>query len=131
MLYPACSVHSVRVTARAHAESVGILRERASTLFAAWAMSDDAQAAAELVISELLTNAVLHGRDTMTLAITRTGPTLDISVDDYGQITTMSPPCEPDEHGRGLAIVAAVSRDLQIVETPRGWRARARMNFDS
>ncbi|MGC0327284.1 anti-sigma regulatory factor (Ser/Thr protein kinase) [Streptomyces sp. SAI-170] len=130
LLYLASSVHSVRVTAPARAECVGLLRKRASALFAAWAMSDDAQAAAELVISELLTNAVLHGRGMMTLAITRTGPTLDISVDDHGQSERITPPCEPGEHGRGLAIVAAVSCGLQIDETPRGWRARARMNLE-
>ncbi|WP_457029714.1 ATP-binding protein [Kitasatospora sp. P5_F3] len=127
----ASQVHSVRVTAPAQAGSVGLLRERASALFAAWAMSADAQATAKLVISELLTNAVLHGHDVMTLAIARTGPTLEITVTDHGQPKTATAPTDPDEHGRGLAIVAAVTHDLQIDETPRGWRTQARMKLDS
>ncbi|KQV13540.1 hypothetical protein ASC99_33595 [Kitasatospora sp. Root107] len=95
-------------------------------------MSADAQATAKLVISELLTNAVLHGHDVMTLAIACTGPTLEITVTDHGQPkTAIPPPSDPDEHGRGLAIVAAVTHDLQIDETPRGWRTRAHMKLHS
>src|SRR4051812_36498964 len=106
LLALASQVHSVRVTAPAQAESVGLLRARASALFGAWAMSADAQTTAKLVISELLTNAVLHGHDVMTLAIARTGPTLEITVTDHGQPKTAIAPTDPDEHGRGLAIVA-------------------------
>lgn len=125
----ASRVHSVRVTAPAQAESVSLLRRRASTLFAAWAMDADSQATAELVVSELLTNAVLHGRDTMTLAIARTCFTLDITVTDHGETKGTVPHAEPDEHGRGLEIVGALTRDFRVEQTPSGWRARARMDL--
>ncbi|MFE6337544.1 ATP-binding protein [Streptomyces sp. NPDC057798] len=126
----ASQVHRVRVTAPAHAASVGLLRRRASALLAAWALDADARTTAELVISELLTNAVLHGRGMMTLTITRTDPKLHLSVTDHGQPRTATPPAEPDEHGRGLAIVAAVTHDLRIDETPAGWCIRACMNLN-
>ncbi|MFF3349667.1 ATP-binding protein [Streptomyces sp. NPDC002779] len=87
-------------------------------------MDADDRSTAELVISELLTNAALHGRGTMTPAIGRTGPTLEMSVTDHGQPKAAIPPAEPHEHGRGLAIVAAVTHDLRIDETPRGRCAR-------
>jgi anti-sigma regulatory factor (Ser/Thr protein kinase) len=119
------------VTAPTKAESVGLLRKRACVLFTAWAMSADDRAAAELVISELLTNAVLHGREVMTLAVTRAGPVLDISVTDHGQPHAATATRDPDEHGRGLSIVAALTQDLRIDQASQGWRVRVRMHLDS
>lgn len=92
-------------------------------------MSPDTQDTAALVISELLTNAVLHGRDKMTLAIVYTGPALEIVVTDHGKAKAANPPTDPDEHGRGLDIVAAITRDLQVEKTSHGWRTRAHMDL--
>ncbi|WP_405918686.1 ATP-binding protein [Streptomyces longwoodensis] len=124
------SAHSVRITAPARAESVHLLRHRASALLTTWAMSADTLAAAELVISELLTNGALHGRDTMTLALTRTSSTLDISASDHGQ-TKAAPLRNPAEHGRGLALVAALTCELHVHETPQGWHAQAGMDVEA
>lgn len=121
----------VTFTAPAQASSVRTLRSRASLLFAGWAMSPDEQGTAELVISELLTNAVMHGHDEMTLAIALTGSILEITVTDHGEPKSPTPPSDLDEHGRGLAIVAAVSRDLRVDEMDAGWRAQARIELES
>ncbi|GGW74935.1 hypothetical protein GCM10010350_69620 [Streptomyces galilaeus] len=93
-------------------------------------MGAEDRATAGLVISELLTNAVLHGREVMTLAVTRAGRVLDISVTDHGRPGATTATCDPDEHGRGLSIVAAVAQDLRIEQAPQGWRVRVRMHLD-
>jgi anti-sigma regulatory factor (Ser/Thr protein kinase) len=73
---------------------------------------------AALVLSELLTNAILHSRSglpggTVTVTLEPTGSTLRITVRDDGPVhgRHASPRAtgELDESGRGLRIVAAVS----------------------
>jgi len=124
-------LRSVSITAPAKPRSVSLLRGRACVLFAGWAMSIDEQSTAELVISELLTNAVRHGHDEMTLVVARTDSTLEITVVDHGEAAeTTAAAGDPDEHGRGLVIVAAVTRDLCIDETATGWRTLARIDLD-
>ncbi|MGW6796864.1 ATP-binding protein [Streptomyces chartreusis] len=118
------------MTAPAIAESVVVLRKRASLLFDGWAMSVDEKTAAELVISELLTNAVMHGFDKVTLAVNCTGMVLEVSVVDHGESKSGTPQRDADEHGRGLAIVAALARDLHISELATGWCARACLDLD-
>lgn len=123
-------LRSVSITAPARPRSVGLLRRRACVLFSEWAMSVDEQSTAALVISELLTNAVQHGRDEMTLVVVRTGFALGITVVDHGEAAETAAGGDPDEHGRGLAIVTAVARDVCIDETATGWRTLARMDLD-
>nr|WSY56242.1 ATP-binding protein [Streptomyces sp. NBC_00886] len=124
-------LRSVSITASAKPRSVSLLRGRVCVLFAGWAMSTDEQGTAELVISELLTNAVRHGHDEMTLLVARTDSTLDITVVDHGEAAqTTAAVSDPDEHGRGLAIVAAVTRELCIDATATGWRTLARIDLD-
>ncbi|WP_328665458.1 ATP-binding protein [Streptomyces sp. NBC_00322] len=128
---PASGTCHVSITAPAQADSVATLRRRASMLFA-WAMSADERSTAALVISELLTNAVMHGHSEMTLVIALTGSVLEITVTDHGKPKTSStPPSDADEHGRGLVIVSAVTRDVRIDETATGWRTRAVMDLAS
>ncbi|MFE3169235.1 ATP-binding protein [Streptomyces sp. NPDC059224] len=123
-------VHSVSITAPAKPRSVGLLRSHVSVLFTGWVMTTDEQETAALVISELLTNAVRHGREEMTLLVARSGSTLDITVVDHGAMQATAAVSDRDEHGRGLAIVAAVTRELCIEESAMGWRTFARMDLD-
>jgi anti-sigma regulatory factor (Ser/Thr protein kinase) len=126
--HQAWRICGINITVPAHASSVARLRKHAGSMFGRWAMSDDERATAELVISELLTNAVVHGRDMMTLAVAFTGSTLDIEVVDYGGAGKAVQRSGPDDHGRGLTIVAALSQ-LHIDAKATGWRARACMNL--
>lgn len=133
-LHSTCVTRSApRITlcAPAQPKSVGHLRKRASMIFSAWMLSTDETQAAELLISELLTNAVEHGRGEMTLAVARTASALEITVADHGEAARSTSPGDPDEHGRGLAIVAAIAQDLSIDKTPEGWRTLARMALQS
>ncbi|MFH8739247.1 ATP-binding protein [Streptomyces sp. NPDC017964] len=128
----ASEVRGVSLTAPARAEGVRIFRKHASVLFARWAMNTDERDIAELVISELLTNAVMHGRDKMTLMIDHGESHLEIAVVDHGGAEKpMLPARHSDDHGRGLALVAAVTQGLNIDEMATGWRVRARMSLAS
>jgi anti-sigma regulatory factor (Ser/Thr protein kinase) len=82
---------------------------------------------AQLVTSELITNAVLHARTDLHLGLCHDGHTLLIAVADgapAGQETTSAGSwrlcAEADESGRGMAIVATLAADF-------GWRPRTDM----
>ncbi|MGW1028173.1 ATP-binding protein [Streptomyces sp. NPDC002577] len=96
-------------------EAVAAVRRRARTALAAWDLPPDTAEDALLVISELVTNAVTHARPP---AVLRLGWTrvdgrraLRIEVTDGGPASLTERPADlqPDEHGRGIPIVAALS----------------------
>jgi anti-sigma regulatory factor (Ser/Thr protein kinase) len=62
---------------------------------------------ATLIVSELLTNAIVHGFPPIRLRLRRTPDELAIEVDDAGSAMPRKLQTTPDDlHGRGLAIVA-------------------------
>jgi PAS domain S-box-containing protein len=62
---------------------------------------------ATLIVSELLTNAIVHGFPPIRLRLRRTPEELAIEVDDAGSAMPRKLQTTPDDlHGRGLAIVA-------------------------
>ncbi|OKK19606.1 hypothetical protein AMK16_16155 [Streptomyces sp. CB00455] len=92
---------------------------RARTLLrgqlAAWDVCPDAASTAELLLSELVTNALRHarapqGRD-IGVRLARYDGVLRVEVADAGPVVALAPraPTEWDEAGRGLAIVAALA----------------------
>ncbi|MDF2261447.1 ATP-binding protein [Streptantibioticus ferralitis] len=98
-------------------EAVATVRRRAHTLLADWGVPADSLEDALLVISELITNAILHALPPAVLRLcwseTEGRPTLRVEVTDGGPVPRPRPCAEematPDEHGRGLAIVTALS----------------------
>jgi hypothetical protein len=76
---------------------------------------------AELGVSELATNAVLHGRTPFTVAVLRNGGRVRIEVTDGSplppQVRRLSTFAST---GRGLRLVASVSADWGIVARPAG-----------
>ncbi|MFC6080705.1 ATP-binding protein [Sphaerisporangium aureirubrum] len=63
----------------------------------------------ELVISELCTNALLHGGDPITVTLRVAGRCLGGEVADRGDLFIPHPRVsEDEEHGRGLHIVGAL-----------------------
>ena len=69
---------------------------------------DDAQ----LLVSELVGNAVRHGRTAIALRVRSSPPGIGVAVTDHGATPVEERVAMPDEHatsGRGLAIVAALS----------------------
>ncbi|MFI0906217.1 ATP-binding protein [Streptomyces sioyaensis] len=91
-------------------------RRFAAALLAWWALSAEEQETAVLIVSELTTNAAQHGRSDMTLHLTLDRDMLYIAVADHGDSgpSTLSPPDDPDEHGRGLPLVHALAARLDI-----------------
>lgn len=96
---------------RAPGRARALVRE----LLASWAVSEDRADTAELLLSELVTNAVRHarapqGRD-IGIRIARYDGRLRVEVADAGPAVKLTPQVVADweERGRGLAIVAALA----------------------
>jgi len=68
-----------------------------------------------LVVSELVTNALVHARPPATLRLWRLSVdgrrAVHVEVTDGGPTAPPGPQCapDPDEHGRGLGIVTVLS----------------------
>lgn len=96
---------SLRAPGRARA----LLRKQ----FAEWGVAPEPAGTAELLLSELVTNAVRHGRAPqgrdIGVRLARYDGVLRVEVADAGPPVELAPVAlaERDEHGRGLAIVAA------------------------
>ncbi|MGW7008391.1 ATP-binding protein [Streptomyces sp. NPDC054933] len=98
-------------------EAVATVRRRAHALLADWGLPADNLEEALLVISELITNAILHALPPAVLRLRWSEiegrPTLRIEVTDGGSVPRPrrwpDEMAAPDEHGRGLGIVTALS----------------------
>ena len=65
---------------------------------------------AELVASELVTNAIRHGDPPVILEVTCDGATVQVQVSDTSpKLPTPRQAGDDDEHGRGLRIVDVLS----------------------
>lgn len=85
-----------------------------------WALSDAVEAA-ELMVSELVTNAVKHGRcHHIGLRLVRTGALLcEVSDDEPAPATLLDATCH-DESGRGLLVVSSLAREWGTSTTAHG-----------
>ncbi|MFL0028535.1 ATP-binding protein [Streptomyces sp. NBUL23] len=88
-----------------------------------WGLQEHTVDMAELITSELATNAIRHGGDglvTLTLFIPAPLPLLKIAVTDRGRVGGIARPTLPGpdaESGRGLAMVEAVAALLSHKHT--------------
>lgn len=87
---------------------------------ARWGVGDEVREAAEIVVTELVTNSVEHASSASVVEVEGRGDTLRVTVRDYGightipEATTWVAPPTSSPRGRGLAMVAAVSREWGI-----------------
>jgi anti-sigma regulatory factor (Ser/Thr protein kinase) len=98
----------------ARADSVSVARRYFAGIAHDRSLPRPIREAGSLVVSELVTNAVLHGRDPITLRVTALPSTLRVAVSDGSDRLPAtrghrSRPTGAAEHGRGLAIVARVA----------------------
>ncbi|MBV1949925.1 ATP-binding protein [Streptomyces sp. BV129] len=92
-------------------ESAATARRLVRSALAAWGL-DDLTDDAILIVSELVTNAVLHARrESIRVVVERKTPgTVRVAVADFSR--TLPDPCTPrddDEDGRGLTLIAALA----------------------
>lgn len=75
----------------------------------------------ELLVSEVATNALVHGAGDVKVRVVVRGRTVRVEVDDEGESLPRARQALPTaEGGRGLALVAALSSDWGIQTTPGG-----------
>jgi anti-sigma regulatory factor (Ser/Thr protein kinase) len=80
-------------------------------------VADEVVADAELLVSELVTNAVQHGRPTIILSVCVKQGSIGASIEDQGSTTWVVPDCPVDADatsGRGLMIVGALASQWGI-----------------
>jgi anti-sigma regulatory factor (Ser/Thr protein kinase) len=111
-------------------ESVAAARHFAADLLGRWGLSEQADAV-ELVVDELVTNAIQHSRGPVTLAIGRRLDRIVVQVQDPS-----SAPPEPEQSdpladsGRGLLLVEELATDWGTTPTPDGKRVWAEVPVD-
>ncbi|MEU1462852.1 ATP-binding protein [Streptomyces sp. NPDC005727] len=95
------------------AGAVSVVRRRVAAILADWEVSPAVVEDALLVVSELLTNAIVHALPPAVLRLSCDGPgVLRVEVTDAGPARPagQSPTwTDPDEHGRGEDIVHALA----------------------
>ncbi|MFR0355911.1 ATP-binding protein [Streptomyces sediminimaris] len=96
--------------------AVSAVRRRIRTVLIDWNLAADTAEDVLLVVSELVTNAIVHALPPATLTLSRTAPdgcgAVRVEVTDRGPAapTALSAAAlDPDECGRGLAIVTALA----------------------
>ncbi|MCC3653913.1 MULTISPECIES: ATP-binding protein [Streptomyces] len=102
-----------------HPRSVGRARAVLRTHLSAWGVEGDTADSAELLISELMTNAVRHARvphgREIEARFTLTGRLLRLEVSDASDRLPVPAQAGTEaEGGRGLALVAALARDWGV-----------------
>ncbi|GAB1333717.1 hypothetical protein ACE1SV_03070 [Streptomyces sp. E-15] len=98
------------------AGAVCAVRRRVAALLADWSVSPEIVEDSLLVVSELVTNAIIHARPPAELRLSWVsddrGGTLRVEVTDGGPVYAAGQTpagVDPDEHGRGEAIVHALA----------------------
>ncbi|GAA3791310.1 ATP-binding protein [Streptomyces chiangmaiensis] len=107
--------------------AVSTVRRRAEAVLTRWSLPTGAAEDVLLVISELLTNAVVHAVPPAALRLSSTlldgRRAVRVAVTDMGPAALAcgsSATIDPDEHGRGLCIVAALSARYGVEVHPEG-----------
>jgi serine/threonine-protein kinase RsbW len=88
--------------------AVGKGRRMAREVLVSWGLERDLVDETELVVGELLANAIRHGEAPTTLSMRFAGRCIGGEVHDQGDMFEAPPEASKDaEHGRGLHIVDA------------------------
>ena len=75
----------------------------------------------ELLVSEIATNALVHGAGEVRIRVDVSGGTVRVEVDDGGAaLPTVREASTTAEGGRGLALVAAMSSGWGVAPRPGG-----------
>ncbi|MFQ6146522.1 ATP-binding protein [Streptomyces seoulensis] len=106
--------------------AVPSVRHRVRAVLGGWDLPTGAADDVLLVVSELVTNALVHARPPATLRMWRVPfggrGAVHVEVSDLGPAAPPGPAAapDPDEHGRGLGIVTALSARCGVRTGPGG-----------
>ena len=116
---------SCRVVLPSSAAAASHARRRLTGHLRACGVVDTAVEDAAVVVSELVTNAVVHARSGPLLVLSVRGDVLRIVVRDDDGGTPPQPLAVDDDasHGRGLALVEAISRRWGVERQPDGGKS--------
>lgn len=94
----------------------GDAREHVRRVCRRWGIDEDAREAAEIVVTELVTNAVEHASSPTVVAVERVTGSFRLAVRDFDTraLPDVALPSPTSARGRGLAMVAAVSREWGV-----------------
>jgi anti-sigma regulatory factor (Ser/Thr protein kinase) len=104
---------------------------------AAWRLDEAVQQLAELITSELVTNAVLHARTDLELTMSKDAGQVHVGVRDDAttvpaRAAVKSAAADPEqEHGRGLALLTLLGADVHVVPTSTGKIVWASLRLDA
>lgn len=113
-------------------EGIGAVRRRAAAVLEEWGTAPAVAEDVLLVVSELVTNAIVHARAPVTLRLSLAQaddrPGIRVEVTDRGPARAHGPDeWVADEHGRGDLIIEALAAYHSRLEFPGGTTCRADM----
>ncbi len=99
--------------------AAGAAREQTRAALGRWRLPDLLDPVV-LTVSELVANAVKHGRPPVAMLLRRTARSVRVEVHDEAPAAHLPPASQPAtaESGRGLVIVDAVSDDTGVEQVP-------------
>jgi signal transduction histidine kinase/DNA-binding response OmpR family regulator/anti-sigma regulatory factor (Ser/Thr protein kinase) len=97
------------------------VRRAAGRVLERWSVEQQLQEETQLLLSELTTNALLHGRPPVEVRLSRGRRHLTLEVHDGAPtLPRRARPSEDDEHGRGLLLVSLIADRWGTRPTPDG-----------
>jgi len=115
-----------------HAASVGEARSWIDAFLADRAIEDTVRDDAQLVVSELVTNALIHGAGALVLRASVTGGAVQVSVTDSGDDLPEVLPLDPSRiGGLGLIVVDRVASEWGVAPFPGGKTVWAALTLSS
>lgn len=111
----------------AHPASVGTLRREAREELRRWGLAAAVCDDVVLIVSELVTNAVVHSAGDTVTCLLRGGPEIYVEVGSEGRGGFRCDARSEDEGGRGLLVVEALSTTwgVHVASPGAGWTAWA------
>jgi anti-sigma regulatory factor (Ser/Thr protein kinase) len=115
-----------------HSASVGKARSWVDAFLVESAIEDSVRDDAQLVVSELITNALMHGEGELVLRASITGTIVQVSVTDSGDDLPEVLPPEPSRiGGLGLVVVDRIASNWGVAPFPGGKTVWAVLSLSS
>lgn len=97
-----------------------------------WGVENGLADDAELLVTELVTNAVIHARTGVELEVKRAGNRLDFSVaDSSSRPVQLRMPEKDDVTGRGIFLLDQITPDWEVVPVAGGKKVRFSLSLEA